>query len=223
MDVELPLAGSIPDDEIESFLKYFDDEFFLHREVTLREFDKIAEALTGTPGGCATAGLNLWLGLFYLGTIIAASRCGKGRFVAFIEKLLGFRAATQVPHSVLEQGPHAGKTCEEMKKLVKAHVGFFGEFNSNEEIGSVQKAKHAYINPNVVKNLLHSSTERVRMAFHGKHTTLTETSGNLVRACVLANGIPFSNVKDPSVLNRLKSPRGDTIRVLRIQYPGGHG
>eukprot|EP00966_Prymnesium_polylepis_P030418 707249-Prymnesium_polylepis.4 len=90
--IELPLSGHVSDSEFEAFLQLLDDEGFLHREVTLRELDKIAEAMTGTPGGtCATAGLNLWLGLFYqlfyLGTTIAASRCGKGRFVAFIEKL----------------------------------------------------------------------------------------------------------------------------------------
>ena len=75
----------------------------------------------------------------------------------------------QCPASLLEQGPNSGKTCEEMKKLEKAHVGFFDEFNSNEELGDAQKAKHAYINPNVIKNLVPSSTERVRMAFHGKY------------------------------------------------------
>lgn len=204
VDIELPLTSHVSDSEFEAFLQLLDEEFFYEREVTRRELDKIAEAMTGTPGGCAQAGLTIWLGQFYVGTTIAASRCGKGRLAAFIGKLLGVRAAFQVPHSVLEQGPHAGKTCEEMKKLKDVHVGFSDEFNSNDEIGHVQKAKHAYINPNVVKNLIPSSTERVCMPFHGKYDTLNQTSGNLVRAYVLANGVPFTNVKDLSVLNRLE-------------------
>eukprot|EP00966_Prymnesium_polylepis_P030419 707249-Prymnesium_polylepis.5 len=91
-----------------------------------------------------------------------------------------------------------------MKKLAKAHDGFFDEFNSNEEIGNVQKAKHAYINPNVVKNLLPSSTERVRMSFHGKYSTLTETSGNLVRAVCwqTASQSPTSRTRACSIASR---------------------
>ena len=64
--VELPPAGSVTDilpyptdTQFEELLKLFDDEFFGYREVTIREFDKMAEAMLGTPGGCAEAGLGL--------------------------------------------------------------------------------------------------------------------------------------------------------------------
>lgn len=202
--IELPAAGSVSDAEFESFLKFMDDEFFGHREVTLRELDKVAEGMTGTPGGCPEGGLNLWFGPFYVGTAIAASRCGKGRFMAFVKALLGDRATKPLAHSLLQQGPVEGKPCEEMKPLVRGHVGFFDEFNSNDEIGEAVKAKHAYISPNFVKQIVPSSTERLMMPFHGKFGLLSETSGNLVRFVVLANGVPVTNVKDPSIRNRLE-------------------
>jgi hypothetical protein len=203
--LELPPAGSVSDAQFEAFLQWVDDEFFGHREVTLRELDKVAEAMTGTPGGCPEAGLNLWLGPFYVGTALAASRCGKGRWTAFNKALLGGkRAATQLSQSLLEHGVCDGKPCEEMTKVAPAHVAFFDEFNSNEKIGEAVKAKHAYIKPNFIKNLVPSSTERVHMPFHLKFGHITATSGNLVRVVVLANGIPVTNVDDPSILNRLE-------------------
>ena len=202
--IELPAAGSVSDAEFEGFLQFVDDEFFGHREVTLRELDKVAEGMTGTPGGCPEGGLNLWLGPFYAGTVIAASRCGKGRFTAFVKTLLSDRATKPLAHSLLQQGPVEGKPCEEMKPLVRAHVGFFDEFNSNDGIGEAVKAKHAYISPNFIKQIVPSSTERLMMPFHGKFGLLSETSGNLVRLVVLANGVPVTNVKDPSILNRLE-------------------
>eukprot|EP00966_Prymnesium_polylepis_P300835 6951422-Prymnesium_polylepis.1 len=115
--------------------------------------------MTGTPGGCSEAALNLWLGNLYVGTTRAASRTGKGRLVAFVKKLLGKRAE-MVSHVVLEK-KQDGKPCEEMEPLINAHVGFIDEHNSNEAIGDAQKANHSYIHPNVVKNLLPSSTERL--------------------------------------------------------------
>ena len=214
MDVELPLAGSVPDHEIEDFLKYLDEEFFLHREVTLRELDKLAEAMTGTPGGCSEAALNLWLGNLYVGTTMAASRTGKGRLAAFMKKLLGvpgttvnsrdsFARAAMVSHVVLEK-KQDGKPCEEMRPLLNAHVGFIDELNSNKAIGDAQKANHSYIHPNVVKNLLPSSTERLHYPFHGKYGLLMHTSGNLVRMVVMANDVPITNVEDISNLNRIE-------------------
>ena len=59
--IELPAAGAVSDDKFESLLKVFDDEVYGHREVTLREFDKLAEAMIGTPCGIQEAGLCIWL------------------------------------------------------------------------------------------------------------------------------------------------------------------
>eukprot|EP00966_Prymnesium_polylepis_P209514 4853467-Prymnesium_polylepis.1 len=76
--------------------------------------------MTGTPGGCCEAALNLWLGQFYVGTTVAASRTAKGRFTAFNKKILGERAAMPVSHVVLEK-KQDGNPCEEMKPLLNAH------------------------------------------------------------------------------------------------------
>eukprot|EP00966_Prymnesium_polylepis_P220829 5107553-Prymnesium_polylepis.1 len=115
--------------------------------------------MTGTPGGCSEAALNLWLGNLYVGTTMAASRTGKGRLAAFMKKLLGepgttvnsrdsFARAAMVSHVVLEK-KQDGKPCEEMRPLLNAHVGFIDKLNSNKAIGDAQKANHSYIHPNV--------------------------------------------------------------------------
>ena len=144
-------------------------------------------------------------GPFYEGDqkYIAASRAAKGRTASFHSVLLGpSRGALNVPDSVLEYGPQKGGTCEEMKPIANAHVGFFDEFNSTAE--DQHKVKHKYINPNVFKKLVPSSTERVYMHFHGKYSRLAKTSGKLIRLNVLANHIPITDINDPSVLNRLE-------------------
>eukprot|EP00966_Prymnesium_polylepis_P057551 1332609-Prymnesium_polylepis.1 len=143
--------------------------------------------MTGTPGGCSEAALNLMARSVLPRTTVAASRSGKGRKMAFDKKLLGERAVMSVSHVVLEK-KQDGKPCEETKPLLNAHIGFIDELNSNAAIGDAQKENHSYIHLNVVKNLLPSSTER-----HGKYGLLMHTSGNLVRMVVMANDVPITN------------------------------